>query len=202
MLSMAMWEINVYKLRKNHCRLLSTMGRSNLWTQIKLVQFRVLICGLDVLKVQSFYRVDRSRILSKGPKGETQPLVKLNPTQCRHFSCRTKVRHHSLTSSASSSADFVAKREPNLNFRALTMEAASFACSPSSSSSSSASSLSSRPVTARSFSSSSYLLLRRDNFRTSYYSYLSAKSKPPRKFSVRASGDSGTLSLCDDSYGF
>jgi glutamine amidotransferase/cyclase len=65
------------------------------------------------------------------------------------------------------------------------MEAAPFA-----SSSSSASSLSSRAVTAGSLSPTSSLLFRRNNIRNSI-----CKFKSPRNLSVRASGDSGTLSL-------
>ena len=64
------------------------------------------------------------------------------------------------------------------------MEAAPFA------SSSSALSLSSRAVTAGSLSPTSSLLFRRNNIRNSY-----CKFKSPRNLSVRASGDSGTLSL-------
>ncbi|XP_040987930.1 imidazole glycerol phosphate synthase hisHF, chloroplastic isoform X4 [Juglans microcarpa x Juglans regia] len=67
------------------------------------------------------------------------------------------------------------------------MEAAPFACS--SCPSSSASFLPSFPVTARSLSSSSSLLFRRNNFRRNC-NYYAAKFKSPRNLSVRASGDS------------
>ena len=78
------------------------------------------------------------------------------------------------------------ERQRELQFRSLTMEAPPFSSSCSSSSLSSTARLLSSP------SPSSSLLFRRNSFSKTHYS---AKFKSPRNLSVRASGDSGTLSL-------
>ena len=78
------------------------------------------------------------------------------------------------------------QRLRELQFRSLTMEAPPFSSSCSSSPLSSKARLLSSP------SSSSSLLFRHNSFSKTHYS---AKFKSPRNLSVRASGDSGTLSL-------